>query len=58
MCANICTRLDDDHTSDLALQLSVDGLVGMFGRHAVFRNSRGFLAPIGTVRFTRAEAQE
>jgi hypothetical protein len=58
MCANICTRLEDDHTADLALQLTVDGLVGVFGRHAVFRNSRGFLAPIGTVRFARVEAEE
>jgi hypothetical protein len=57
-CFNICLRMQEDHIAQLALQLSVDGLVGVFSRHAVFRNSRGFLAPIGTVRFTRVEAAD
>jgi hypothetical protein len=57
-CFNICLRMQEDHLAQLALQLSVDGLVGVFSRHAVFRNSRGFLAPLGTVRFTRVEAAD
>jgi hypothetical protein len=57
-CFNICLRMQEDHIAQLALQLSVDGLIGVFSRHAVFRNSRGFLAPLGTVRFTRVEAAD
>jgi hypothetical protein len=58
LCSNICLQMADDHTADLALQLTLDGLVGVFTRHAVFRNSRGFLAPLGSVRFRRVEAAD
>lgn len=53
-CNNVCRQLNVALGASLLLQRTVDGLVGVFSGDAPFRNQRGFLAPIGPVRFRRA----
>ena len=41
----------------LTLRLTSDGMVGVFSQQAAFSNARGFLTPLGPVRFRRADAE-
>jgi len=41
----------------LTLRLTSDGMGGVFSQQAVFSNARGFLTPLGPVRFRRAGAE-
>jgi hypothetical protein len=58
LCQNICPGMSAPPVAEISLQLTSEGLIGLFSGEAYFRNERGFQTPLGSVRFHRADAAE